>query len=354
MSELPGPKKIFLDADIVIQEGRPPGGPLLGRLKSLVADGVVTVLTTDLTCQQIAKKHTENDYNIIKELGRPHFRKVVKEVVGTTLPKTTKSELKAKLVELRSRATKDMFKALRCKTLAIDNVKPSTVFSAYAADEGFFTGEGKKNQFADAFIFECIKAEVANGEPVIIVSDDGDFDKPVKGEDNISLVKSLRDLFETLGLQADKRQITSFLEHHEEEFIKAADDALRFRSFIVEDVNNAEIDDVEVTEVEVLELTNFGSVKKGEPILVVGNLSVVADVSYSHPDWGSKIWDKEERRYIDLTYDIAIGTTAISFAVEVSMLVMVDKDGKPESIEELRSRDDSFLYVDIGVIDPFP
>lgn len=354
MSEWPKPKKVFLDADIVIREGKPPGGPLLSRLKDLANDDVITVLTTDLTCQQVAKKHVENDYKVIKEVRRSHFRKIVEEVMGTTLPETTSTELKARLTKRYGRSTDAMFKDLRCKTLAIDNVKPSTVFSAYAADEGFFTGEGKKNQFADAFIFECIKAEAANGEPVIIVSDDGDFDKPVKSENNISLVKSLPDLFETLGLQVDKRQITSFLEHHEEEFIKAADDALRFRSFIVEDVNNAEIDDVGVTEVDVLELTNFGSVKKGEPILVVGNLSVVADVSYSHPDWGSKIWDKEERRYIDLTYDIAIGTTAISFAVEASMLVMVDKDGKPESIEELRSRDDSFLYVDIGVVDPFP
>ena len=354
MSELPKPKKVFLDADIVIREGKPPGGPLLSRLKDLVDDDVITVLTTDLTCRQVAKKHVENDYKVIKEVRRSHFRKIVKEVMGTTLPETTSTELKARLTKRYSRSTDAMFKDLRCKTLAIDNVKPSTVFSAYTADEGFFTGEGKKNQFADAFIFECIKAEASNGEPVIIVSGDGDFDKPVKSEDDISLVKSLPDLFETLGLQADEGQITSFLERHKEELIKAADDELRFRSFIVEDVNNAEIDDVEVTEVEVLELTNFGSAKKGESILVVGNLSVGADVSYSHPDLGSKIWDKEERRYIDLTYDIAIGTTVISLAVEVSMLVTVDKDGKPESIEELRSRDDSFLYVDIGVIDPFP
>ena len=52
--------------------------------------------------------------------------------------------------------------------------------------------------------------------------------------------------------------------------------------------------------------------------------------------------------------DFATGATAISFDVEVLMLVTVDKDGKPESIEELRSRDDSFLHVDIGVDDPFP
>ena len=354
MSELPKPKKVFLDANTVIGDGKPPGGPLLSRLKDLVDDDVITVLTTDLACQQVAKKHAKNDYDLIGGVAESHFRDIVKEVVGTTLPEITSTELKARLTERYSRSTDAMFKDLRCKTLAIDNVKPSTVFSAYIAGEGFFTGTGKKNQFADAFIFECIKAEASNGEPVIVVSGDRDFDKPVEGEEHISLVKSLPHLFETLGLQADERQITSFLERHKKELIRAADDELRFRDFIVEDVNNAGIDEVEVIEVEVLELTNFGSARRGEPILVVGNLSVVADVSYSHPDWGSKIRDKEERRYIDLTYDIAVGTTVISFAVEVSMLVTVDKDGKPESIEELRSCDDSFLYVDIGVTDPFP
>ena len=46
-----------------------------------------------------------------------------------------------------------------------------------------------------------------------------------------------------------------------------------------------------------------------------------------------------------LTEDVS-GETEISFEVEVSMSVAVDKDGDPERIEALRFPDD-FPYVDL-------
>ena len=124
------------------------------------------------------------------------------------------------------------------------------MFSDYTAGEGFFTGKGKKNQFPDAFIFECLKPEASSEEPVIIVSEDRDFEEPVEDEDHISLVKSLPELFKTLGLQADKPEIEDFLECHEEELIKAVNDGLDPWSLIVTDVEDAEIEEIDVTEVE--------------------------------------------------------------------------------------------------------
>ena len=88
------PTKVFIDANIMISAGKPPGGPMLLPLKNLVDAGVITVLTTDLTCQEVAKKHAENDYNVLKEVGLPHFRQLVKDVLGTKLPDITKNDLK--------------------------------------------------------------------------------------------------------------------------------------------------------------------------------------------------------------------------------------------------------------------
>ena len=337
MSERPRPKKVFLDANAVIRERNLREGLLLGRLKDLVDDGVISVLTTDLTCQQVAKKHAENDYGVIKEVRRPHFRRIVKEVLGTTLPETTSAELKAKLTGRYSRSTEAMFKELRCKKLVIDAVEPSTVFSAYIANEGFFTGEGKRNQFADAFIFECLKSEASREEPVIIVSDDKDFIKPVESEAHISLVKSLPDLFETLGLQVEEHEITDFLEHQEEELVKAVNNELVPRSLRIGDIEEADVEEMEMIEVGVSELTNFGSTQEGGPILVVGHLSGRADVSYFYLDLGSTEW--EEDRYIDPVPDTVIGSTEISFEAEVSISVAVDKNRKPESIERVEIMD---------------
>ena len=338
------PTKVFLDANVVIQAGKPPGGLILSRLKKLIDAGFITVLTTDLTCQEVAKKHADNDYKVIKEVGQSHFRKIVGKVLGAKLPNITRSELRAKLTEIYEQSTTAMFKDLRCKTLVIDNIKPSIVFSAYATNEGFFADEGKKNQFPDAFIFECLKAEASRKEPVIIVSKDGDFTKPVESEDYISLVKSLPELFEKLGLKVDVPGIENFLECHKKQLVEAVDSELEDWG-LIGDVEDSEIEETNVTEVEAMDIMSFGSTNKGGPILVAGRLSVKVNISYIHPDWDHSIYDSEDKRYI--AFEDVSGETEVSFDVDVSMSVAVDENGNPERIEELSFRNDDFQYVEL-------
>lgn len=342
--------KVFLDANVVIQAGKPPGGPILARVKDLVEADFITVLTTDLTRTEVAKKHTENDYKVIKEVGRPHFRKIVEEVLGTKLADTTKAELKAKLAEAYDQSTKAMFKRLGAMTLAIDSVKPSIVFSAHAAGDGFFTGQGKKDQFPDAFIFECLKGEASKNQPVIIVSNDGDFDKPVEGQVHISLVKSLPELFEALGLQVDAPEVDDFLEDHKEELVEAVDRELSDWG-LLGDVEDSEIEKTNVTEVEIEELTSFGSTEEGGSILVVGRFAVKANVSYTHPNWDDAMYDSEDKRLI--AFDEVSGETEVTFDVDVSMSIAVDADGDPEEIEELRFRNSDFQFVELHPNDPY-
>lgn len=40
--------KVFLDANVVIGAGKPPGGPEIARIVDLVEAGLISVLTTDL------------------------------------------------------------------------------------------------------------------------------------------------------------------------------------------------------------------------------------------------------------------------------------------------------------------
>jgi hypothetical protein len=51
------PIKVFFDANVVIQAGKPPGGPLFQRIVDLVDAGFIDVLTTDLTKTEVVKKH---------------------------------------------------------------------------------------------------------------------------------------------------------------------------------------------------------------------------------------------------------------------------------------------------------
>lgn len=221
---------------------------------------------------------------------------------------------------------------------------PSKVFAAYAAGDGFFTGEGKKDQFPDAFIFEC-KAEASENKPVIIVSNDGDFNKPIEAQVHILLVKTLPELFTALGLQVDAPELDDFLDHHKAELVEMVDHELRNWG-LVGDIEDSEIDDTKVTDVEVRELTSFGSTEEGGSILVVGSLSVTADVSYTHPNWDEAIYDSEDKQLF--VFDDVSGETEINFDVDVSMSIAVDDDGNPEQIEELSFRNDNFRFVQLS------
>jgi len=183
MAKKKPPQKVFLDANVVISAGKPPGGPIISRVEDLVDAGLVEILTTDLTIAEVAKKHAENDYDVIKDAARPHFRDIVQEHLGAKLPKITKAEMKQQISKTYHKKVTEMFDRLKATTLPIDEVKPSTVFDDYSNQKGFFSGDGKKDQFADAFIFEAIKAEASEATPVIIVSEDGDFKKPVAETD---------------------------------------------------------------------------------------------------------------------------------------------------------------------------
>jgi hypothetical protein len=266
-------------------------------------------------------------------------------VLGTHLPETTNIELRVKLWEIYETSTKKMFSDLKAKTLAINNVMPSTIFAAYGAGEGFFAGDGKKNQFPDAFIFECLKAEATEKTPVLIVSCDGDFVKPIENEANITLVQSLPDLFTKLRLVVEAPEVNEFIESRNAELVDAVDKELENWG-LFGDVEDSEIFDTEVTKVTVIGLTTFGSIEEGGAILVVCRLAAKANISYTHPDWDSAIYDSEDKRAY--TFRDVSGEAEITFEVDTSMSILVDEEGHPTEIDELRFRNGDFQYVSLS------
>jgi hypothetical protein len=76
------PLKVFLDANVIIRAGKPPGGPLMSRVEDLVKGSFITLLTTDLTKIEVAKKHANNDFEVVGNIGRSHFRKLVEDITG--------------------------------------------------------------------------------------------------------------------------------------------------------------------------------------------------------------------------------------------------------------------------------
>jgi predicted nucleic acid-binding protein len=342
--------RVFLDANILIAAGKPPGGPEIARVVDLIDAGLVTVLTTDLTISEVSKKHAANDFDLIKEICQPHVRKILEETTGIAVPIQKKAILKKKLRDKYDASTKAMLSELKANVLLIDEIKPSTIFRDYALGKGIFSGEGKRDQFPDAFAFECIKQKASEAEPVIIVSNDGDFVAPVANAEHITLVKSLPQLFEKLGLEMEAPEIDEFLEDNTDELVEAVDSELSNWS-LQGDVEDSEIDDTNVSNVEIKRLTAFRPTTKGDAILVVGQLSVTATVSYTHPDWENAMYDSEDK--ILIPFEDVSGETEVEMTIDVSVSIAVDEQGDPVEIEELRFRNDDFVYVELHPYDPY-
>lgn len=335
--------KVFIDANVIISAGKPPGGPEIDRVVDLVEAGLVTVLTIDLTITEVAKKHSQNDFDAIKEIIRPHIRRIVEEATGVVLPDLERPQLRQKLSEIYKKSTAEMFTALNATILAIDEVKPSVVFDAYAAGNGFFSGDGKKDQFPDAFAFECLKKEASQNTPVIIVSNDGDFEHPVRSANYISLVKSLPDLFAALGLEMEAPEIEVFLKTHNGELIEWIDHVLNDWGVYAVDVEDAEIHEITVNSIEFQKLTAFKPTEDGGSILVVAKVYVEALVSYTHPNWETAIYDSEDK--VLIPFEDVDGESDVDLVVDISMSLSVKDDGDPDKIEELTVRNSDFLYV---------
>jgi len=337
-------KKIFLDANVMIQEGKH-GSPITERLVDLVNAELIEVLTTDLTMTEVAKKHAENDLDVVKDYARPHFRAILNDVLATELPEINNTALKQNLLKKYAESTQRMFTSLRATVLSIDDVRPSDVLGAYSRREGFFSGEGKKDQFPDAFIFACLRKIADSGKPIIIVSADGDFIGPSNSVDNITLVKTFAKLFEALDLEIEMPEVEGFFESENDNLISWFDTEVSNWSLQVADVEDGEIDSSEVTSIKINDYAAFRSTRENGDILVTGNAAVTANVSYTHPDWDTASWDSEDR--VAIPRDNVSGETEVEFEVRFSMTLTVDASGAAVALANLSFLDDSFVYINI-------
>jgi hypothetical protein len=340
------PRKIFLDANVVIRAGKPPGGPLIPRVADLVDAGYVKVVTTDLTKIEIAKKHAGNDFEVMGDLTKRRVRDLADEILGVKLPGISSADLHRKLLEKYQASVEAMFRSLRTETLSIDSVKPSVVFDAYARKTGLFGDDAKKDQFPDAFIFEVLKATATKGASLTIVSDDKDFAAAIKDAEHITRLKSIADLFAELGLRIEVApDVEDFVEKNLDEIVAIVHKELNQWGLTVYDVDDADIDESTVENVSFINFRTFRTAGEGKDILVVGRIEMDVKVSYHHPDWDTATYDSEDK--VLLPHHTVEGEKNIDVEADFSMTLKVDEHGKPTSIAEF-SFDDDFVWVSIG------
>ena len=330
-------KKVYLDANTVIASGKPPGGPELKRFTDLVKAGWVEVLTTDLTMVEVFMFHAKRDFEQIRKICNPKFRRIVDDAAGIKIPDKDEKELRSELNKKYKSLVVKMFNDMDAEMVRINAVKPATVFADYKNERGFFAnGGGKKHQFPDAFIFECLKKRASKKDPIIVVSEDKDFERPVDNQEHISLVKSLPGLFDKLGLKLEDPEIEDFLEQHKHLLIGMVADELS-NVGLEGDIEGSEITQFDVYGIEIKDTIAFKSAKEWGSILVLGRLLVMTYIEFTFPD---------ESRY----FDTMESQNEIELKIDVSLSITVDDEGEPVEIEELEFRNDNFVNIEL---DPY-
>ena len=198
------PLQIFFDATALVKVGAPPGNETFRRLVDLVGYGFITVVATNLTETEITRHHTDVAFERLRPLSRRNLRDSASRYLDIVVPEMSETELRDQIKQKIAEGVTRMFARLDATTVDVNNVNPSRIFDDFDASAGFFVAQNKKNQFPDAFIFESLKQVATAETPLLIVSDDPDYRKPIDNEDHFDLIVSIEDLFGKLGLLIDE------------------------------------------------------------------------------------------------------------------------------------------------------
>lgn len=302
-------QKVFIDANHLIRFGHGLKGAEAMTLRELVKVGAIELTTTDLTIREVAKRFAKNDTEKLQEVHKADFRAKVKQYLGLEIPEISRDDLWRKAFDEHFKAISEFFRDLKAPVLRIETVSPMTVLEDYTHSRGLFSTSSKKDQFPDAFIFEALKASVSAASNLLVLSHDGDFQQACASVDHIRHISSFQELLDAIGIESAGDADHELIGRFEDEFREPVEEVLKEYIIYADDIEDGEIEVLSLKRITLESLTVYRSRAEKNTYLVYAQISCKADVSFTHPDWDSAIWDSEDKVYIPL--EIVEGTTEV-------------------------------------------
>ncbi len=257
---------VFIDANVLAQVGPPPGNATFQRLVDLVDYRLINAITTDLSKSELTRLHVATANKKLQPIADGEFQRLMRTLFAVQIPSTNSQEILGKIRANIGHGVEGMFSALKARVVSVADVNPTVIFADYDREEGLFHSKNKRNQFPDAFIFECLKTVANEGPPMLVVTNDGDFDRPVGDHPNMILINSIPSLFNWLGLK---------IEEPEADLIEFLYENLDVNDAVLENVEQYgwELEegrhlDLRLRYIEDVEYTAFQQIRPGAPFLV--------------------------------------------------------------------------------------
>jgi len=318
-------KRVFVDANIWISWGYQLSKAEATTLADLVAHELVRVVVTDLTVIEIAKRFRDIDFEKVEPLTKADVRGLAKQWLGADIPTIDREQLRSSLFKAHLETVKRrLHSRFDAEVRSIDTVKPSHVLAHYTNGTGLFGPTGKKHQFPDAFIFSALAIDLNERNPLIVLSQDGDFANACENEPHIQRVTSMAALLKELAIEPESDAMIALVVAAPKQFEPALTEMLQDYGVEATDVEDAEIEVLDVQRVSDLQLTGLYRISEGDSKYIgFATCSLETSISFTHPDWDTATWDSEDRvpiphRRIDGEMDVDIDDIKFSFLVEIS------------------------------------
>lgn len=345
-------RRVFIDANQLITFGHGLKGAEAKTLRELIHVGAVRLVLTDLTISEVAKKFAKNDTERLLELTRSDLRTKAKRHLNIDLPEIDSNELWKKVFDVHFKTVKEFARECGAEILKIEDVSPTVVLDDYTHSRGMFSESSKKDQFPDAFIFEALKKSASAETSLLLLSRDDDFTQACNGEEHIKKIATFQALLDELGVASADPADYRLIERFEDEFNDPVEEALQEFTIHADDVEDGEMEVLGVSNTTIDSLTVYKSKEDENTYLVYARVSPTVEVSFSHPDWDSAMWDSEDK--VLIPFENIGGTKEVEMhEVAMTFTFIYDPEDDTATVEDASVRGSGFLTATLYPYDHY-
>ncbi len=209
-------------------ESQTPQG--LDSLRALGLACDADLLTTEITRIETAKHLADADFQGIRKICNKKFQERLTRLTGVRIPEHNEVALYRRAYERELERVRTNTSGQPWQCLDITRTELLEIFSQYGHKQGLFSDETKKNQFADAIVFEQLKRTATAHTPVYILSKDKDFETAAQETPHIDLARSWTELLQYLGVERDIEKVDGIFEAHKKVIIDHLSNSLKQHS----------------------------------------------------------------------------------------------------------------------------
>jgi len=298
LSETLKSRYVFIDTQVFVRHGIQLERSALKRLRELASSCMIDLVLTDVVVGEVESKIKEKIKNSRNSLTK--FLKeseIISEKISNAIS-VINEELTEEVLESHGLSLwQHYINTSRATVISSKNIDASILLSKYFNEAPPFSAK-KKNEFPDAISLLSLESWAKENEnEIYVISGDGDLEDWCKNNTGFYYLKSLNDFIDLYNKTEEKLTylIHEIFDTEKDWILSIIEDEFIECEFSYRPDAEAEVENINITEVQSHDL----SVIEIDEERALLSLSVQIDFSadVSGYDYGSAIWDSEDKEY---------------------------------------------------------